>query len=232
MKTIPVKLLSLLFLFDLCAATRLPAQSTVGLNLDSGSYTLMNSNDLTPLAIGDVLQFGYYTGATAANPFAGTWVALTGNGGANSALSFTAIGKNPVNGAGAGTLAFTTSDITFTLGSATSGVSLPSAGQIMAVRFYDGTTLALSTHFGSASDASWDWVAPAATAPTPMSFSLDDPGIAWLNNSVAFTGIPNSVAAPEPSANQLFALGLALLALVYNRGRRLAVRIGSECIHE
>ena len=224
MKNIPVKLPFLLLLFAIGVLTRLPGQSTVGLNIDSGSFTLNNYGNTTPLAVGDVLQFGYYTGATTSNPFAGTWVALTGNGGANSGLSFTEIGGNPINGAGVGTFAYTTSDITFTLGSATTGADLPSAGQIMAIRYYNGTTVASSTAFGAASDASWLWIAPAQTPFTSMSFSLDDPGVGWLGNDVAFTGVP------EPSSVLLLGLGLILLPFTYRKWRKSAEGTAAKAV--
>jgi hypothetical protein len=207
----------------LCLAVLAPAglfASTSQLNLNSGSLTLNNSNTTTPLAIGDVLQFGYYTGATNSSTlFSGTWVPLTGFGGGNSAFTNIAIGYASTNGAGPGTFAFA---LTFTNGSSTSGVNLPSAGQIMSILFYNGTTLANSTYYGAASDVSWTWLAPASVPPV-MAFSFDDTGIKWLdnsvntNNSTAYTG--TLLAVPEPSFIMLFALGTGLLVLVY--GKRL-----------
>lgn len=189
--------------------------STSQLNLNSGSLTLNNTNNSTALAIGDVLQFGYYTGATNSSTlFSGTWVPLAGFGGANSAFTNISIGYASTNGAGSGTFAFS---LTFTNGSSTSGVNLPSTGQIMSILFYNGTTLANSTYYGAVSDVSWTWFAPASVPPT-MNFSLSDSGVSWLNSNAAYTGTLYSV--PEPSFVTLFALGAGSLLLVYKNRRK------------
>ena len=223
-------LLALLLGSPLCAQNL-----TIGLYIDSGSYTLMNKDDLTPLSggvgtvvgDGDVVQFGYYTNATSGNLFAGTWVPLTGDGGANSAFNTTSIGDNPdaVGGGNTnGTFAFlafgsTPGDtyITFTQGSFASGVSLPTGGQIMAVRFYNGTSVASSTYYGSVSDANWDWIPPMASPVRPMQFSFYD-SVSWLDNQVGYTGTSIAVV-PEPSVSSLFGLGLGILAFTYWRRR-------------
>ena len=73
--------------------------SIATINFDSGSQTLFNSNHSSlltggsPTLDGDgaVLQLGYFSGATGLQPFGaagnGTWIALTGEGGANSKFS-------------------------------------------------------------------------------------------------------------------------------------------------
>lgn len=228
------RIIALILLPTVLSGNHLCAQSaSTGLFLDSGSFTLMN-NELTPLSggveavvgDGDVIQFGYYTNATSSNLFSGTWVPLTGNGGANSAFNTTSIGDNPDTvGAGNtnGTFAFssngsTPSDtyINFIQGSSTSGVSLPSSGQIMAVRFYNGTSVANSTYYGAASDASWEWVAPLYPIPESMTFGLDN-SVSWFNNQVGYTG--TIIDVPEPPASSLFGLCFGVLAFVYWRRR-------------
>ncbi len=77
-----------LILTTLCclALARLAtAQSNTTVNMDSGGELMMNQGNtaLTAGSIldgnGDILQLGYYTGATSAgNNFLGTWVPLTG----------------------------------------------------------------------------------------------------------------------------------------------------------
>lgn len=226
MKPAPVKIVSLLILWTLASCAGLSAQVlTIGLNIDSGSYTLKNSDNLTPLSgglpavvgDGDVVQIGYYTAATSGNLFAGTWVPLTGNGGANSDFATTSIGDNPDAGAGDGSFAFAAGGTTagdtylnFVQGSSTSGV-MPGNGQIMSVRFYNGTAVATSTAYGVASDADWAWMSPSS-APLNMNFSLDDPAVTWFNNQIGYTG--TALAVPEPSVAALVALGL-LISLGY-----------------
>ena len=229
----------LFFFLSLITCSHLSAQ-VYELNLDSGGLTLMNSNDSTILSggvasvvgDGDVIQFGYYTDASMSDPFAGTWVPLTGDDGANSAFSTTSIGDDP-DAVGLtntnGTFAFphsgnTSGDtyLTFTTGSSTTGNSLPNDGHIMAVRFYNGTTIGNSTYYGAASDASgaesWMWTA-TLTPSDIMNFSLADSGLSWLNNDVAYTGTPLLVT-PEPEEVPLLAIGVAFLAYFHFRRRR------------
>jgi hypothetical protein len=220
MKNTALNVFALVLLSSFGAACSLKAD-TVGLNLDSGSTTLNNVGNLTALPSGDALEFGYYTGATnSTNLFSGTFVALTGFAGVNTGLAFTQIGQETSAGAGPGTFAFSSSNITFTAGSSSTGVDLPSAGQIMAVVFYNAANPSNALFYGAASDTSWQWIAPAATPPTPMSFSLGDSGVTFLNGD-AYTGTTTLV--PEPGSLALLGLGLSALALLCLGHRKLAV---------
>jgi hypothetical protein len=219
MKNTTFNVLALALLFSLGAVSSLLADS-VSLNFDSGSVTLNNVGNLTALPSGDALEFGYYTGATnSSNLFSGTFVALTGFSGVNSGLAFTQIGQETSNGAGPGQFAFAASNITFTTGSPITGVDLPNAGQILAVQFYNAANPSNATFYGAASDTLWTWTAPASPAPAPMIYSLDNPGVTYLNGD-AFTGTTTLV--PEPGTTALLGLGLGALGLLRLRRRKLA----------
>ena len=70
----------------------------------------------------------------------------------------------------------------------------------MALRFYDGTTIANSTHFNTVANASddWDW----HTAPAPRGnhafIDLSDPGAVWEGG--AASAFRTTLSVPEPSA--------------------------------
>lgn len=203
--------LSIIIAFLLGATTQ--AQS-IAYSIDSGSFSLTDLDNSTLLSAGTsaagdgfALQLGYYSTSTVGNLFSGTWTPFAGAGTSN--FSTLSIGDFNANGAGAGTFAF---DLTFS----NANVSLPTAGQILGLRFYNSTTVAAATAFGSMSAASWTWVSPADPQPPGRTMSLDDGGLVWLNNDVAFTG----TAVPEP-ATYAAILGLVTLGLVsYRRFRR------------
>jgi hypothetical protein len=209
-KTIAVSSLCL----ALSASALLADITTV--NFDSGGFTLKNFDNVTLLTGGTaadgngaVLQLGYFTGI----PFTSTWVPLTGSGGANSAFSTTSIGDTTANGAGDGSFAM---NLSFTLGSATSGVSLPANLTQLAIRFFNNTTIAGSTFYNTVTDATWLWKTPA-TPPASVDISLADAGLIWEGgvNSAFHT----TIAIPEPSVLALVGLGLGLLPVAWARRR-------------
>jgi hypothetical protein len=157
------------------------------------------------------LQLGYFTGA----PFTSTWVPLTGSGGANSAFSTTSIGDITANGAGDGSFAM---NLNFTLGSGTSGVSLPANLTQLAIRFFNNTTIAGSTFYNTVTDSTWLWKTPA-TPPASVDISLANLGLVWEGgvNSAFHTTIPTAI--PEPSVLALVALGLGLIPVTWARRR-------------
>jgi len=209
--------------------------SIATVNFDSGSQTLTASDGATPLSggnpnidgDGDVLQLGYFTSGTSTAPFAGTWVALTGKGGANSAFSTTSIGDFTSQGAGDGTYAMS---LTFDTTDPTKSTALPAVGTPLAIRVYDGTSIASSTHYQTISStlASWDWKLPAAPPNNPsINLSLDDTslfrenGISGLGSAVTGglfnTNIPTAAPVPEPGT---LAVGVLLALTAVGTRRR------------
>src|SRR4051794_30675567 len=83
------------------AASIVTVSLTCGIELGNVNGAILSGGTAAD-GNGDVLQFGYFSGGTLGNPFAGTWVPLTGAGGANSAFGTTSIGDTTAGGAGDG----------------------------------------------------------------------------------------------------------------------------------
>jgi hypothetical protein len=223
----------------LLTGTTLYAQTTT-VSLDSGSVSVFNQAS-TPLSGGSalidgdgaVLQLGYYDAATTANNFAGNWVPLTGQTSANIAIvpgsspaepyNATSIGDTTANGGSDGT--FFLSGLNFTVGDLTSGNSLPASNTIpLAIRFYNGTTIATSTFFNVVSDDLWLWKTPSTPAVN-VALSLDDPNLEWLsiaqgqNANTAFHTTVTNTAIPEPSTIASLFIGASSLGLALIRRR-------------
>ena len=169
----------------LTAAMRCDA-TLVTVNFTSGDQTVTNLNGTTLLTGGNsaingdgaVLQLGYFNSGTSATPFVGTWVALTGEGGANSVFSTgtgkTSIGDDFNAGAGNGTFAMGLSFNTSIAGTAN---SLPSAGTPLGIRIFNNTTIASSTRYETISSTltTWQWQAPNDPPNNPVvNISLND----------------------------------------------------------
>jgi hypothetical protein len=192
------------------------------IDLDSGSYTLDNTDKTTPLLIGDVVQFGYFTQATSSHPFAGTFVPLTSAG---ATAPLTVIGQETLEGAGPGTFAY--SDLNLSM----DPNALPSNGQIMAFMIYNSATTTTATAFGAFADTMTPWSYSASDMfPIPQAFSLDDTGT-WENNVVGYTGISlagGTAAVPEPSTSTMFVAGIMALAVWRWRNRWLPLGLASS----
>lgn len=197
-----MRILGLSLTFCLLFVPQIIAQTLISLSFDSGSFSLYENDGSTLLNDGDVVQFGYYTLATAEDPFAGSWVPLTGDGSANPSIA------TSINGAGFGP--------EFAGQFYWSGISLSATvpnGQIMAIRFYDSSNVASSTHFGAVASADavqgMLWPGPGNT----IAFQAGNTGTSWQGGNVGKTGL---AAVPEPSAAFLI---LTFGGMLLNRRR-------------
>lgn len=139
---------------------------------------------------GALLELGYYSSATSANPFSGSWMVLSSG----------SIGDSGINLDGKFSLNSIISD---------TNSSLPQAGTPLAIRFYDGITLNSSSYYNAASsaDTSWAWVAP--TTPTPIINLLIDKGSPTVFERTGFYDFKTGIAIPEPSSGLLSLLALS-----------------------
>jgi hypothetical protein len=226
----------------LCIAAGLPVlfADTTTVSFDSGSQTVFDQNTGATNALtggttsdgdGAVLQLGYYSTASVNNWFSGTWIPLSGEGSANTAIivgsvpaeqyNHTSIGDLNGNGAGNGTFALS---LNFTALDPTSGNNLPPSPTIpLSIRIYNGTSIATSTFYNAVSDNLWLWKTPA-TPPVNVTMSLDDTGLQWQsiimgqNGNTAFHTTITLV--PEPSSIALVILGVGLIPLARLRRRK------------
>ena len=192
---------TIFFLVGIVAANA----ATIVINWSVSADRTLQGITATPLSAGTgspgngtFVQLGYYSLATLTNPFSGAWVSLAA----------TTIGDDGVEVPGR----FSTSSI---LG----GVpfSAPSIGTPLAIRFYDGTSVANSLHFNAASNTNgtWSWVSPSD--PAPIMNLVIDKSIGIVFQSGVVGAYSTQLTIPEPSALVLFSLGLSILTL--NRRR-------------
>lgn len=214
-------------------------------NFDSGGYQIFNTDALTPVTSGSqvspidgdgaVLQLGYFSTATAAAPFSGSWIALTGEGGLNPAYSIpgslrTTVGD--VIGLGANTPPGQFA-LSLDFGPQITGgnVLLPTAGTPLGIRIYNATTIALSTALTtiSSTKANWRWLTPAdapanpiiniSLADTPLNeiFVYNGTNTGAVADGTFYTNTP-VIAVPEPSTF-LFGIMVALTGATIRRRR-------------
>lgn len=196
-----------------------------------GPLSIFGPDGVTPLsgagtsANGDgfVLQLGYYTLATSSDPFQGAWVPLYGPGALNTSLFSTAGMGDFTTGSGT-----TGDDDRFNLSGAIdttdpgTSTGIPSAGQIMAIRYYNAASLSSATYFGTASNSLWTWVSPS-TPPPPegMIFNIADNGVVYEGGATEpVTNMVMTEPVPEPATLSSFLVGgIALGALALRRRR-------------
>jgi MYXO-CTERM domain-containing protein len=200
-------------------------------NFDSGDFTFQDTlgNALSvgnPLIDGDgvVLELGYYTGATIADNFLGTWVALTGAGSANTgniagtSINFnqTSIGDAVSRGGGdPGTFYIS---VTFDTTVANKSQSLPALNTPLSIRFYNQNASLRndsSTLYNAVSNDGWLWQAFGEPGPSQpvMTISLSDTSPNLESESVAKGQAANTVfrtvmTVPEPTSGLIGLAGL------------------------
>ena len=209
--------------------------ASIVVNIDSGDKEFRNfsastvltagaRNGATQLADHDgaVIQLGYFSNATSADLFAGTWIPLSGEGSSGFAgpnTNFrTTIGDNRDNGVGDGQFA---TQLLFTDANPSSFQNLPTPGRPLAIRVYDGLTLGNSTRFETISSSipGWLWRAPGDPQPVSIDLSLFDSGLRIQSSNAAPPAnnvIATAIPVPEPSSALLLSIG-ALVSLKRRR---------------
>jgi hypothetical protein len=147
---------------------------------------------------GTLLELGYYSMASVSDPFAGSW----------TILSTSTMGDDGIEVAGR----FSTSSI---LG----GGALPglTSSTPLAIRFYDGTSVANSTYFNAVSNTSgsWNYITPNDPSPV-LNLAIDKGASIVFQNGLSGT-FSTQIAIPEPSAILLCFLGAAISLLSRHR---------------
>lgn len=185
---------------------------------------------------GMLVQLGYFSAATTANNFAGTWIPITGFG----AAPRTTIGDSPdLSGAGDGRIGFSTvfrntsnavqvfepalgdTGSYFSQSSITITTTTPPSGAILSIRFYDtssGTTGAYNTV--SSDDLAWRWVPPTDAGSNVLLNLVSANSAGTLEFQDAANPFRTTILIPEPSTYALLVLGALGLGVMHRRRAR------------
>ena len=127
-----------------------------GEELRDSSGGLLSAGESETPGDGAQLQYGYFSLATRENPFLGAFIPLTGENSGNSYLSTVADGIIPEQGKPPGRFWI---GVEFAFPHTRIGIDLPLEGTPMALRFWDGTTIAGLSHFNTVANSTdlWDW---------------------------------------------------------------------------
>ncbi|MCU0777987.1 MAG: PEP-CTERM sorting domain-containing protein [Akkermansiaceae bacterium] len=196
------------FLFLLLALiSQLTASAATLVRIKTATMAGTVLQDLTGTALdgggpsdgdGALLEFGYYSLATDALPFAGIWTPLTGPH--SVSLITTTVGDGFAQD-GVFTLAFELS---------TALAGLPTDGTPLAMRFYDSTTRAVSTDYNAVAktDSSWDW---SGTGSQINMLVGTEPATVWQDGTGS--AFRTTIPVPEPSGALMVLGGAAAWCL-------------------
>ncbi len=218
----------------LLALASLSYGAAISISIDSGNKSIRNeANAVLSGGVvgtakdGTAVELGYYSDASASNPFglAGQFIALTGaaspflQGGTHPEFNFT-VGDTPGNGAGNGELFISNPSLVFNSGIADS--LLPPTGTPLVMRFYNAGKVRV---LDLANPALWTWL-PLTTPPSSVSINFDSVGLVMRGtgntsdspNTRSATAVPTSTVnlltttpVPEPSSILLAVAGAGVI---------------------
>ncbi len=204
MKTLPM-----LCLFAVAISPHAQAASVYLKSATLAGVTLQDASG-NPLSAGSslagdgtLLEFGYYSAATSATPFAGIWNALTVPDSAG--LVVTTIGDAPP---------WPNGFFSMGLHLDTTLPGFPADGTPIALRFYDGKTRKNSVAFNAVANTSGKWNLDLTAEQTVISIG-PDPNIVWQGGPVS--AFRTTIPIPESGAAALLATALAAALLVRRR---------------
>lgn len=138
---------------------------------------------------GALVQLGYYSGGSLANPFSGNWVALSGPG---TSYLPSSVGDGAGQVAGLFKLSFT-----FPTGFA----GEPVIGTPLCLRFYDAPDTPAAGYFNAmtSTDGSWNWAGIGTVPQLELAINVESVGnLAWQGG--AASAFRTTIPIPEPSA--------------------------------
>lgn len=205
MKLVLISLVSLAFLSGFVSGATfiyLKSATLAGFALQDGAGKPLSAG-FTENGDGTLLEFGYYSAASSADPFARIWNPLTGP--ASESMIVTTIGDGlpPENGV---------FSIGLYLDTALPG--FPADGTPLALRFYNGKTRATSTSFNAVANPGDQWAANSVGTEITMLIGTE-PGTVWQGGAASSF----RTALPIPECGPAVLLSAAIALLSFRRRR-------------